>query len=85
MLFKTFTPLHYAYLLSYIWENCKIKSVNSARFSIAFEAWFPVRTYWGSSNKPYTNRDSVSWTAEEKIQSAFLDGGQRSYFIGQIE
>ena len=39
--------------------------MNSVRFSIAFEVWFEVQTYWVSQRKPCTNRDNVSWTARE--------------------
>ena len=83
MLFKTFfLSLRYC-SLSYIkGGDCKIKSVNNVRFSIAIGAWFE-HSYGlklkniGILTKNLTRIEIVLHEQQEKIQSALLNGGQR--------
>ena len=53
---------------------------------------FPLHLYFGLKfrdikvpRKSLTRIDVMFHDKQEKIQSAFLDGGQRGYSIGQVE
>ena len=67
---------------SYIkWGNCKIKSVHSVWFAIAFVVWFEVQKYWGVSKQNFAWIDImiVFHEKQEKIHSALLSGGRQSH------
>ena len=69
---RLFASLHCCSLSYSEGGNCKIKSVNNVRFSIAIGVWFEVQKYWGSyKKKPYTSRDSASCKSKRRSSLRF--------------